>query len=252
MAPVRWVLLAGLGLGVQGTPVKFTDTEFTLPEGYRAVETGARSGARVFRRVAGQEPGSELRIGIQALFSELHPKAPFPYELVQQLGLPANARVSFPPEPWRKFQVPALEYRFEDPQGPPQYGRVLLLPLELRTFVLQVAAPQSLEEEARADLRKAAASAVGKTYWREGSIPGGVPFVLGLIGGPLVLGGWLWGTFSVYRTGERGMGCLCFLFSPAAIVYGLIHFDEMKAPTLTHLAGLLILGLSIALSRYAA
>lgn len=248
---MRLLLLAGLLLHPQGTPVEYTDVKFILPDGYRQVGTDVGA-TRIYRRLIDQEPGPEIRISVQPLSTRLDQKTPpRPHELVQQLGLPPKAEIVVGQETWRGFQVPSVEYRFEDRGGSKYFGTLILLPIELRTWVLQVIAPDSLEAEARSDLRKAATSAVGDTYWRKGgSIPQAIPIALYLIGGVLALVGWLVGVVRIYKSGERGLGCLSLIFSPVAIVYGLLHFDEMKGPCLTHLAGIALAGMAVVLDKY--
>ena len=248
-----WIL-GGVLLAFQGsgeTIEKYTDCQFTLPRGYVAVDLGRGTSSRRSVRTITEPGPAQLELGIHiAAYGALDPAATLqPHDVARILDLPASARITVFREAWRTFQVPAAEYRF-DWVGRPQLGMCVFLPIEGKLFVLEIKGPEPLEGEARVDLRKVAASATGDSHWARGSGSGRIPTIFLVLGSLFILVGLFWSANSVYKSGERAMGCLFLLFAPAAVIYGLIHFDELRKPCLVQIVGYFFFLLALAASKY--
>jgi hypothetical protein len=63
--------------------------------------------------------------------------------------------------------------------------------------------------------------------------------VLAIVGGMMALVGWVWVMIIAFSESVPwGVGIFCF--SPVAIVFGVLHWDDAKVPTILYSAGLIL------------
>lgn len=168
MNPILAVLfVAGLQEPDAG-PITVTHSDpplqVTLPRGYRPGKD--RVYLSLWERPAG--PADWERVWFTIIPGErtLAQDEPIlPKALAKMALLPPETQARALKESWGEFSVDGAEVRFVR-EGMPCFGIAVALPLEPKSAILLVFAPEPLEKEARLDLKAAVLSARGRTNWR--------------------------------------------------------------------------------------
>jgi hypothetical protein len=168
MNPILAVLLVAGLQEPDGGPITVTHSDpplqVTLPRGYRPGKD--RVYLSLWERPAGPADWERVWFAIIPGDRMLDPDEPIlPKTLAKMALLPPDAEARARKESWSEFSVDGAEVRFVR-EGMPCFGIAVALPLQPKSAILLVFAPEPLEKEARLDLKAAVLSARGPASWK--------------------------------------------------------------------------------------